>query len=62
MAGITQKSSVAAFPLWSLQKQNDGGKKKRKQHERYYWNFYYLLAFLSKMKSLKYNKEVKIFI
>ena len=23
MAGITQKSSVAAFPLWSLQKQND---------------------------------------
>ena len=22
MTGITQKSSVAAFPLWSLQKQN----------------------------------------
>ena len=23
MAGITQKSSVAAFPVWSLDKQND---------------------------------------
>ena len=28
MAGITQNSSVAAFPLWSLQKENRWVKRK----------------------------------
>ena len=53
MAGITQKSSVASFPLRYLQKQNSWAKKKRKQHEGYYRGFYYcLLALSSKMRNL----------
>ena len=33
MAGITQKNSVAAFPLWSLQKQNGWLKGSKKNME-----------------------------
>ena len=32
MAGLTQKSSVAAFPVWSLQKQNGCVKRSKKKN------------------------------
>ena len=43
MAGITQKSRIAALPLWSLQKKTEWLIKiKRTQHGGYYRYFYCL--------------------
>ena len=60
MGGKTQKNSVAAFPLWFLQKQN-GWLKRWKQHEGCYRDFCCLLACLPKLRNLKYDKKNETF-
>ena len=46
MAGITQKSSVAAFALWSFHKQNDWVKRRKNNMKDVtgvyiaYWHFH----------------------
>ena len=52
MARITQKSSVAAFLLCNLHKQN-GWVKRSENNMKDIRDFYWLLACLSKMRNLK---------
>ena len=62
MAGITQKSSVAAFLLCSLEKQNSWLKRSVFNMKDIGRDFYYcLLAFSSGINDLKEIKEDKVF-
>ena len=53
MAGITQKNSIAAFPLWSPQKQN-GRAQKSENDMKNIWGF------LLHTGVFIYNEELKI--
>ena len=52
-AGITKESNVAAFPLWSLQKQNGWFKRSKNNMNAIKKNFYCLLACSSIIRNLK---------
>ena len=65
MAGITQKSSVATFPLWPLQKKNSWMKRSKNNKKDIvgisiiaYWHFHLRQGTLNKSRKIRFSVKV----